>query len=164
MYPRDETRFEMTSMVNEGLIKASLDITMHSVDTQAFAVSERQPFEVTLNFGAANADEVAALASFTSIIKVVFAQMLGIDVSKITVSFMEITSASAVLIAFSATGSALSMTTISESSTQVTGPFNQESVKQGLSYTVSSVSANVAEGFSVMFAFRCRVVVEVPFR
>ena len=40
-------------------------------------------------------------------IKVVFAQMFGIDVSMITVSFVEVTSASAVLIAFSATGSGL---------------------------------------------------------
>ena len=32
----------------------------------------------------------------------------------------------------------------------MTGPFNQESVNKDLSYTVSSVSANVAEDFSSM--------------
>ena len=73
---------------------------------------DETPFEVTLNTGATNADEVVVMASFTSIIEVVSAQMLGIEVSKITVSLMEIMSASAVLIAFSATGSGLSMSTI----------------------------------------------------
>ena len=82
---------------------------------------EKMPFEVTLNFGAANTDEVVALVPFTSIIKVVFAQMFGIDVSMITVSFVEVTSASAFVIAFSATRSGLSMSTISVSSTQMTG-------------------------------------------
>ena len=60
-------------------------------------------------------------------------------------SFAEVTSASAILIAFSATGSGLSMSAISGSSTQMTGPFNQEFVNKGLSYTVYPVSANVAE-------------------
>ena len=84
------------------------------------------PFKVTLNFGAANTDKVVALVSFTSIIKVVFVQMFGIDVSMITVSFVEVTSASAILIAFSSAGSGLSMSTISGSSTRMTGPLNQE--------------------------------------
>ena len=77
---------------------------------------DETPFDVTLNLGAANADEIVTLASFTSIIKVVFAQMFGIDFSMITDSFVEVTSTSAVLIAFSATGSTLSMSTISGSS------------------------------------------------
>ena len=89
------------------------------------------------------------MASFTSIIQVVFAQMFDIDVSMITVSSVEATSASAILIAFSATGSGLSMSTISGGSTQITGLFNQEFVSEGISYTVSSVSANVTEDFSV---------------
>ena len=84
-----------------------------------------------------------------SIIQVVFAQMFDIDVSMITVSSVEATSASAILIAFSATGSGLSMSTISGSSTQITGLSNQEFVSEGLSYTVSSVSANIAEDSSV---------------
>ena len=67
--------------------------------------------------------------------------MFGIDVSMITVSFVEVTSASAFLIAFSATGSGLSMSTISGSSAQTTGLSNQEFVNEGLSYTVCSVSA-----------------------
>ena len=75
--------------------------------------------------------------------------MFDIDVSMITVSSVEATSASAILIAFSATGSGLSMSTISGSSTQVTGPLNQEFMNKGLSYTVSSLNANVAEDFSV---------------
>ena len=91
-----------------------------------------------------------AQASFASIIQVVFAQKSGIDVSMITVSFVEVTSTSAVLIAFCATGSGPPVCTISGNSTQMTGPFNQESVNKDLRYTVSSVSANVAEDFSVM--------------
>ena len=74
-----------------------------------------------------------------SIIQVVLAQMFDISVSLITVGSVEAASASAILIAFSETGSGLSMSTISGSSTQVTGPFNQEFVNQGLSCTVSSV-------------------------
>ena len=50
-----------------------------------------------------------------------------------TVYSMEATSASATLIAFSATGSGVSMSTISGTSTQVTGPFNQEFGNTGLS-------------------------------
>ena len=84
-----------------------------------------------------------------SIFQVVFAQMFDIDVSMITVSSVETTSTSAILIAFSATGSGLSISTVSGSSTQMTGLSNQEFVSEGLNYTVSSVSANVAEDFSV---------------
>ena len=80
------------STVNDGLDKTSLDITVQSLEAQTFAVLERQPFEVTLSFGAATADEVVALASFISIIKVIFAQMFGINVSMITVSFVEVMS------------------------------------------------------------------------
>ena len=70
-----------------------------------------EDFSVTLKFGAASAEEVVALDSFTSIIQVVFAQTFDIDVSMITVSSVEATSASAVLIASSAIGSGLSMST-----------------------------------------------------
>ena len=59
---------------------------------------------MTSKLGAASAEEVADLATFTSITQVVFAQMFDIDVSMITVSSVEVTSASAVLIAFSAAG------------------------------------------------------------
>ena len=84
-----------------------------------------------------------------SIIQVVFAQMFDIDVSMITVSSVEAMPACTILIAFSATVSGLSMSTISGSSTQVTGPFNQAFVNRGLSYAISSVNANVAKDFSV---------------
>ena len=73
--------------------------------------------------------------------------MFDTDVSMISVSSVEVTFARAVLIAFSAAGSGLSISTISGSSTQMTGPFNQEFVNKGLSYNVSSVSAIVAEDF-----------------
>ena len=49
------------------------------------------------------------LASFTSIILVVFAQMSDADVTMITVSSVETTSAGAVLTAFSAARSGLSV-------------------------------------------------------
>ena len=48
-----------------------------------------EDFSVTLELGAAKAEEVVALASVTLIIQVVFAQMFGIDVSMITVSSVE---------------------------------------------------------------------------
>ena len=93
------------------------------------------------------------LPSYRSSIKVVFAKKFGIDVFVITVSFVEVTSVSAVLIAFSATGSGPPVSTISGSSTQMTGPFNQESVNEDLRYIVSSVNANVAEDFAVTLEF-----------
>ena len=68
---------------------------------------------MTSKLGAASVEEVADLASFTSITQVVFAQMFDIDVSMISVSSVEVTSASAVLIAFSAAGSGMSISTIS---------------------------------------------------
>ena len=51
-----------------------------------------------------------ALDSLTAIIQVVLA--FNVDVSMITVSFVEVTSTGAVLIAFSAAGSGLSISTI----------------------------------------------------
>ena len=62
---------------------------------------------------------------------------------------MRAESIDAFLIAFSATGSGLPVSMISGSSTQMTGPFNQEFVNKDLRYAVSSLSANVAEDFSV---------------
>ena len=129
----------MTSTVNEGLGKASLDIIVQSVEAQAFAVLEGQPFEVTLNFGATNADEVLALASFTRIFQGVFTQMFHIDSSMISVLSMRAESASAIIIVFSATGSDLSVSTVSSGSTQIMTLFHQEFVSRGLSYAISSV-------------------------
>ena len=82
-------------------------------------------------------NRVKDMITLPIVFEVVFAQMFGIDVSMITVSFVEVTSASATLIAFCATGSGLPMSAISWGSTQMTGPFNQEFVNKGLSYTVS---------------------------
>ena len=87
--------------------------------------------------------------SFTSIIQVVFAQMFDIDISMVTIRSAKAAAASAFLIVFSATGSGLPMSTISGSSTQMTGPFNQEFVNKDLRYAVSLMSANVAGDFSV---------------
>ena len=72
---------------------------------------------MTSKLGATSAKEVADLASFTSITQEVFAQMFVMDVSMISVISFEVTSESAVLIAFSAAGSGLSMSTISGGST-----------------------------------------------
>ena len=104
---------------------------------------------MTSKLGAARVQEVEDRASFTSFIQVVFAQMFDIDVSMSSVGSVEVTYASAVLIVFSAAGIGLSVSTNTEGSTQMTGLSNQEFVSEGLSYTVSSVSANVAEDFSV---------------
>ena len=86
---------------------------------------------------------------FGQIIQGVFDQMFHIDSSMINVLSVRAESVDAFLIAFSATGSGLPVSRISGSSTQVTGPFNQEFVNKDLSYAVSSVSTNVAEDFSV---------------
>ena len=59
--------------------------------------------------------------SAARIIQVVFAQMFDIDISMVIVRSAKAASASAFIIAFSATGSGLSMSTISGSSTQMTG-------------------------------------------
>ena len=75
--------------------------------------------------------------------------MFDIDISMVTIRSAKAAAASAFLIVFSATGSGLPMPTISGSSTQMTGPFNQEFVNMDLRYAVSLVSANVAEDFSV---------------
>ena len=72
-------------------------------------------------------------------------QMFDTDVFMISVSSVEVMFARAVLIVFSAAGSGLSISTISGGSTQITALINQEFANQGLSYTVSSLSANVAE-------------------
>ena len=62
----------------------------------------------------------------------------GIDVSMISASSVEVTSASAVLITFSAAGSGLSVSSITEGFTQRTGLFNLVFDSKGLSYTVFS--------------------------
>ena len=69
-----------------------------------------------MNFGAASAEEFVALDSFTTILQGVFAQIFDIDVSQmfdtdvslITIGSVETTTASATLIAFSATRSGMS--------------------------------------------------------
>ena len=94
--------------------------------------------------------EVVALDSSARIIQVVFAQMFDIDVSMITVIVRARQRRQVpFLIAFSATGSGLPVSTISGNLTQMTGPLNQEFVNKDLSCMVSSVSANVAEDFPV---------------
>ena len=102
---------------------------------------------MTSKLGATSAKEVADLASFTSIIQVVFALMFCIDVSMITVSSVEATAASTILTAFSAAGSGLSTSTSSGGSTQMTALIIEEFVSQRLSYTASSLSAIVEEPF-----------------
>ena len=94
----------MTALFNQEFVSKNLSYTVSSVSAKV-----AEDFSVTLKFGAASAEEVAALASFTSTIQVIFAQMFDIDVSMFPVSSVEATSAGAVLIAFSATGSGLSM-------------------------------------------------------
>ena len=96
----------------------------HSYNVSSVSAHVAKDFSVTLELGAAQAEEVVTLASFTSIIHVVFAQMFSIDVSMITVSSVEATSASTILTAFSASGKGLSMSTITRISTQMTGLFN----------------------------------------
>ena len=81
-------------------------------DVSSVSANVAKEFSVTLDLGTAQAEEVVALASFTSNIHVVFAQMFSIDVSMITVSSVEATSASTILTAFSAAGRGLSMSTI----------------------------------------------------
>ena len=82
--------------------------------------------------------EVVALDSFARIIQVVFAQMFDADISM---------ASSAIGVSFGATGSGLSMSTISGGSTQRIALFHREFASQGLSYNVSSVSANVVQDF-----------------
>ena len=78
----------MTALFNQEFVSKGLSYTVSSVSAKV-----AEDFSVTLKFGAASAEEVVALASFTSIIQVVFAQMFDIDVSMITVSSVEATSA-----------------------------------------------------------------------
>ena len=80
--------------------------------------------------------------------------MFDVDISMVIVRSAKAASASAFLIAFSATGSGLPMSTISGSSTQMTGPFNQEFVNKDLCYAVFPVSANVAEDLSMTLESR----------
>ena len=93
--------------------------------------------------------EVVALESFARIILVIFAQMFDVDISMVTDRSAKVASSSAIGVSFGTTGSGLSMSTISGDSTQMTGLSNQEFVNKDLSCTVSSVSANIAEDFSV---------------
>ena len=154
--------------VENNVVKQTVDVPVPQI--QDHVVEEiigipvprvMEDFSVTLELGVAKAEEVMAPASVTLIIQVVFAKVFGTDVSMITVSSVEVTSASAILVAFSATGSGVSISTMSESSTRVIGLFNQEFVNRGLNYTVSSVSANVVgavERTSLgCFQGRCRV-------
>ena len=75
-----------------------------SYNVSSVSANVAEDFSVMLELGAASAEEVVALASFTSIIQVVFAPMFDIDVPMVTVSSVEATSSSAILIAFRATG------------------------------------------------------------
>ena len=62
---------------------------------------------MTFAFGATSAEEVVALASFTTILQMVFAQRFDIDVPRLLPVPVRATTASAILIAFSATGSGM---------------------------------------------------------
>ena len=73
-----------------------------------------------------------SMASFTRIIQGVFAQMFHIDLSMISVLSMRTKSASAILIALSAAGSDLSVSTVSSGLTQLTTLCHQEFVSRGL--------------------------------
>ena len=103
----------LTALINEEFVGHNLSYTVPSASVNVIG-----NISVTLESGAASAYEVVALGPFSSIIQVVSAQMYNIDVSMITVSSVEAMSASAILIALSATGSGLSMSTISRGSTQ----------------------------------------------
>ena len=92
-----------------------------SYNVSSVSANVAEDFSVTFELGVAHAEEVVGLASFTSIIQVVSARMFSIDISMITVSSVETTSASAILIAFSVTGSGLSVSTISGGSTRRIG-------------------------------------------
>ena len=93
--------------------------------------------------------EVVALDFFARIIQVVFAQMFDIDISMVTVGSAKAASSSDIDVSLGATGSGLSMSTISGGSTQMIALFHREFASQGLSYNVYFVSANVAQDFSV---------------
>ena len=82
-------------------------------DVSSVNIDFAEEFSMTLELGVANAVEEFDLVSFVSIIYVVFAQMFGVGVSMIIASFGEITSSSAILIAFNVAGSGSLISTTS---------------------------------------------------
>eukprot|EP00450_Noctiluca_scintillans_P031051 CAMPEP_0194555686 /NCGR_PEP_ID=MMETSP0253-20130528/98365_1 /TAXON_ID=2966 /ORGANISM="Noctiluca scintillans" /LENGTH=716 /DNA_ID=CAMNT_0039403185 /DNA_START=160 /DNA_END=2307 /DNA_ORIENTATION=+ len=145
---------QMTTSFQQEFVSRSLSYTISSVDGVTAAVSQAKTIdaEATLHFGSASAKEIVALDSFSEMILVVFSQLFNIDVSMISIGSVEATSATAIHISFSATGSGLSTTTISGSASQMTTSFQHEFVSRSLSYTVSSVdgvTAAVSQGSSI---------------
>merc|ERR1719383_73766 len=137
---------QMTTSFQQEFVSRSLSYTISSVDGVTAAVAQAKTIDVeaTLHFGAASAEEIVALDSFSEMIQVVFSQLFNIDISMISVGSVEATSATAIHISFSATGSGLSTTMISSSASQIKSSFQEEFVSRSLSYTISSVDGLIA--------------------